>query len=348
MAALPEIVPDEKLPIQDDWTPLARNRILRHFDRSLEYADVSAYISAQDDLLPDERIILVFLNAVYAQSMATVELYCRYVVEFLNYARKPSFTIAARDVESYIRQCRMKGLKPRSVNTIIGALKSYFKRLVDTGAIALNPTAFLKKRRDGAGISLPGNLTHSLSESEMLLLFDRLEEHGAPQRDIVLLKTLFMTGLRGEEAVSLRWKDIVVWQGQRYFNVMGKGAKERRIYLPDEIDEGLNAYGKLTGVAPHLPIFGNLRNPSKPIQRHALYHMVKKWLTVLMNRPDVSPHWFRHSCFTYLASKGVRLESIQALAGHASIDTTMLYNEAAQLMVPAGAVFNKKGNAKTP
>ena len=46
--------------------------------------------------------------------------------------------------------------------------------------------------------------------------------------------------------------------------------------------------------------------------------------------------WFRHSCFTYLASKGVRLESIQALAGHASIDTTMLYNEAAQLMVPAG------------
>ena len=46
-------------------------------------------------------------------------------------------------------------------------------------------------------------------------------------------------------------------------------------------------------------------------------------------------------CFTYLASKGVRLESIQALAGHASIDTTMLYNEAAQLMVPAGTAFNK-------
>ena len=145
----------------------------------------------------------------------------------------------------------MKGLKPRSVNTIIGALKSYFKRLADTGAIALNPTAFIKKRKDGAGISLPGNLTHSLSESEMLLLFDRLAEHGAPQRDILLLKTLFMTGLRGEEAVSLCWKDVTVWQGQRYFNVLGKGSKERRIYLPDEIDEGLNEYGKLTGTSPN-------------------------------------------------------------------------------------------------
>ena len=70
----------------DDWEPLSRKRILRYFDRSLEYADVSAYVSAQDALLPDERIILVFLNAVYTQSLATVELYCRYVVELLNYA----------------------------------------------------------------------------------------------------------------------------------------------------------------------------------------------------------------------------------------------------------------------
>ena len=134
MATLPEVISNGELPVLDDWEPLSRKRILRYFDRSLEYADVSAYVSAQGELLPDERIILVFLNAVYTQSLATVELYCRYVVELLNYARKPSFSVTARDVESYIRQCRMKGLKPRSVNTIIGALKSYFKRLADTGA----------------------------------------------------------------------------------------------------------------------------------------------------------------------------------------------------------------------
>ena len=91
-----------------------------------------------------------------------------------------------------------------------------------------------------------------------------------------------MTGLRGEEAVSLCWKDVTVWQGQRYFNVLGKGSKERRIYLPDEIDEGLNEYGKLTGTSPNQPIFGNLRKPSRRIGRHALYHMVKKWLTTCL------------------------------------------------------------------
>mgnify|MGYP000056665838 FL=1 len=86
MATLPEVISNGELPVLDDWEPLSRKRILRYFDRSLEYADVSAYVSAQGELLPDERIILVFLNAVYTQSLATVELYCRYVVELLNYA----------------------------------------------------------------------------------------------------------------------------------------------------------------------------------------------------------------------------------------------------------------------
>ncbi|MBP9497335.1 MAG: site-specific integrase, partial [Bilophila sp.] len=52
--------------------------------------------------------------------------------------------------------------------------------------------------------------------------------------------------------------------------------------------------------------------------------------------------WFRHSCFTQLASRGARLESIQALAGHANIQTTMHYNEAAQLMSPASAIFDEE------
>ena len=43
-----------------------------------------------------------------------------------------------------------------------------------------------------------------------------------------------------------------------------------------------------------------------------------------------------------LASRGARLESIQALAGHANIQTTMHYNEAAQLMSPASAIFDEE------
>ena len=42
MATLPEVISNGELPVLDDWEPLSRKRILRYFDRSLEYADVSA------------------------------------------------------------------------------------------------------------------------------------------------------------------------------------------------------------------------------------------------------------------------------------------------------------------
>ena len=90
------------------------------------------------------------------------------------------------------------------------------------------------------------------------------------------------------------------------------------------------------------PIFENLRHRGRPISRHGLYALVKKWSSLVISRGDVSPHWFRHSCFTQLASRGARLESIQALAGHANIQTTMHYNEAAQLMSPASAIFDEE------
>ena len=323
------------------WRRVDNMLLMRRFQESLDYEDAVGFVAMQDDLSPDERLLLRFLIALYDHSLNTVDGYCRHIAAFLNHAQKSALHITARDVDAFIRQCRAKGLKPRSINTIIGALKSFFNRLAVTGAIPLNPTAFLKRRRADSGASLPGHLSHSLSEDEMRVLFACLAEHAAPERDILLLKTLFMTGLRGEEIVSLRWRNVIEWQGKRYLDVMGKGSKARRVYLPREIDEGLRHFALRTGTDPNRPVFGNLRKPEQPIQRHALYQMVKKWLRLLMNRPEVSPHWFRHSCFTALACKGVRLESIKALAGHASIETTMLYNEAAQLMAPAGTAFDE-------
>ena len=64
---LPEAIPD--------WTPLDRKRVLEHFMLSRDYENIAEYISFQSDLLPDERVILFFLHAVYANSTKTIELY---------------------------------------------------------------------------------------------------------------------------------------------------------------------------------------------------------------------------------------------------------------------------------
>ena len=335
-------------PPRGEWVPLDLKKILFHFSASRDYENIADYIAFQDDLLPDERIILFFLHAIYDDSLATVNLYARYIVGLLNHVQRSFRAVRAADVDAYMRHFQMNGASPATVNTVGATLKSFFRHLVDSGLLSMNPTAFLKKRRKASSRALPGHLAHSLAEEELEKLFRGMAEAGAPFRDIVLFRLLFMTGLRAEEAVTLNWADLVVWQGQWYLDVMGKGSKARRVYLPDAVRDGLEELRRRTSPRPEQPLFANLRRPDRHITRHGLYYLVKKWSAAAIARTDISPHWFRHSCFTHLAARGASLESIKALAGHESIETTMHYNEAAQLMKPAGMVFNdpKRGTSR--
>lgn len=332
--------------VEQTWSPLSIKRILVHFRSSRQYERVIDYINVQEDLLPNEGVILFFLHAVYDDSFATMELYARYITDLINYVQKDFHHIISQDVDAFIRYRQLNGSRPATINTIIGALKSFFRHLVDAGILTLNPTAFLKKKRNDTKQNLPGHLSHSLSESELQRLFDGMMEQGASLRDQALMQVLFLTGIRAEEAVRLKWSHIVTWQSRWYLDVFGKGSKRRRVYLPIQAIEVIQEYGKLLGIelgaaGNSKPLFAHLRRPNEHISRHGLYVLVKKWCKRLLGRTDVSPHWFRHSCFTQLAHKGASLESIKALAGHESVETTMQYNEAAQLMQPAGILFEK-------
>ena len=237
---LPEAIPD--------WTPLDRKRVLEHFMLSRDYENIAEYISFQSDLLPDERVILFFLHAVYANSTKTIELYALYIIGLFNYAKKSFNQLKAWDIDAYLRHLTNKGLKPSSRNTAAATLRSFFRHLVDSGVCTVNPAAFLKrKRNDGKG-SLPGHLSHSLGRDELERLFAGMEEVGAPFRDIVLFRVLFMTGLRAEEAVSLKWMNVINWQGRWYLDVLGKGSKVRRCIFPRKPKRRL----KNCGVTPRL------------------------------------------------------------------------------------------------
>ena len=92
---LPEAIPD--------WTPLDRKRVLEHFMLSRDYENIAEYISFQSDLLPDERVILFFLHAVYANSTKTIELYALYIIGLFNYAKKSFNHLKAWDIDAYLR-----------------------------------------------------------------------------------------------------------------------------------------------------------------------------------------------------------------------------------------------------
>lgn len=331
--------------LQVSWTPLDLNRIVEHVKQSRAYERIIEYLAHQEELFVSERVIIFFLHAVYDDSFATIALYARYTVALFNHAQKEFYHINSHDIDAFIRHHQIQGSKPGTINTIIGALKSFFRHLVDAGILTVNPTAFVKKKRYDAKQRLPGHLSHSLSDTELQQLFEGMAVCGASLRDQALFKVLFLTGIRAEEAVRLKWSHLVCWQTRWYLDVFGKGSKRRRVYIPKQALAALNVYREHMGISEggihkdSRPLFAHLRKPHTHISRHGLYVLVKKWCTQLLGRTDISPHWFRHSCFTQLAHKGASLESIKTLAGHESVETTMQYNEAAQLMQPAGMLF---------
>lgn len=333
------------------WRPLSLSRVLCHFTASRRAERIEIYLAETSALLPDEKILLFFLHTIFTGSMATIQLYARYITGFLNHVEKPFHRVTHLDADAYLRSFALEGAKPATVNTIRAALKSFYRHLSDAQIMPHNPTAFLKKQRLSPGRTLPGHLSHSLGEAELDVLFEGLERCCAPQRDQALFMLLFMTGVRAEELVRLTWGDLLQWQGQWYLDILGKGAKARRVYVPTRALRALMRYRESAhGVAPlrsaptvaALPLLGHIRRAGKPLTRHGVYRLVKKWCTLLLGKGEISPHWFRHTCFTQLAHKGVALEAIKALAGHESLETTMRYNEAAALMEPAGKAFEKQ------
>ena len=362
---------------QAQWQPLSLRRVLSHFRAGLREgrllptpppapgplsasppAEKAPADTAPGGILPEEKRILLFLRAIYGSSLATVQLYARYIVGLTNHARVPAPELTRQQAESFLQSFEARKAKPATCAAIVAALKSYFRHLVADGQMQHNPLALHKKYRNPGKSALAGHLAHSLSEADMRGLLQGLAAAGAHPRDSALFALLFMTGLRAEEVARLRWASLIEWQGQIFLDVHGKGAKARRVYVPAPALSALLHYRDgIPGLAPGacppgrvaapalgaalatLPLLGHLRDARKHLTRHGIYVLVKKWSRILLKRKDVSPHWFRHSCFTQLALKGVPLEAIKNLAGHESVETTMRYNEAAALMDSPGKVF---------
>jgi len=151
-------------------------------------------------------------------------------------------------------------------------------------------------------------------------------------RDKAILETLFSTGLRVSELISLDRDKINLKRGE--FSVRGKGDKIRVVFLSDEAKKALENYLALR-TDNFKPLFirhkktkekiedlsgENLRLTPRTIQR-----LIKKYSTIAGIVKKVTPHTIRHSFATDLLISGADIRSVQTMLGHASITTTQVY-----------------------
>jgi integrase/recombinase XerD len=223
-----------------------------------------------------------------------------------------------QDLRGFIAALSRMNLSPSSVSRIISAVRGFYKFLMLDGHIKKHPAEDLDTPQKGF------YLPRFLSEYEIENLFsvpDAGSETGL--RDRAILETMYASGLRVSEAVTLNIFDVDVDAG--IVTCKGKGSKQRKVPLGKSAVEWLKKYLVIRRRKENV-VEQNLFVTSlgKSLTRQTIFKLIKKHAEKV-GLEDVSPHTLRHSFATHLMQHGADSRSVQAMLGHADISTTQIY-----------------------
>lgn len=149
-------------------------------------------------------------------------------------------------------------------------------------------------------------------------------------RDRAILETIFSTGLRVSELAALNRNSVNLDRGE--FGVVGKGGKERVVFLSDSAIEWLNKYldaRKDTFKPLFIRFQGkvNLENSGETMRLtpRSIERIVEKYVKKAGLPVKATPHTLRHSFATDLLINGADIRSVQEMLGHSNIQTTQIY-----------------------
>ncbi len=280
---------------------------------------------------------LVYLSGIRKLSPHTLESYGKDLEKYESYLGSRGVlpeNAGVADARGFVAWLTHEGLSPRSVNRMISGVRGWYRFMERRSLIASNPFAEIHSLRTEK------RLPSFLFEEEMARLVEMpIREPCADGdafwklRDRAVLETLYSTGCRISELVSLDLHDVDLKNHSA--RVMGKGSKERNVFLGAAAVESLRAYMTLrpfhvraaSGVdgasGPTPAVFINQRGGR--VTDRGVRFILGEYLARANLGKRVTPHTFRHSFATHLLDRGADIRAVQELLGHASLSTTQVY-----------------------
>ena len=135
----------------------------------------------------------------------------------------------------------------------------------------------------------------------------------------LLIKTLFITGIRVSEISNLKLEDLFLSENKIKV-VQGKGKKDRMVLINEELKKEL-----VTHLRNRKRGYVFESTHSKNFSKRRIQQIVQDAGKDANINKKVTPHILRHSMATYLLNKGLRLDQVQLLLGHTNPRTTEIY-----------------------
>lgn len=204
----------------------------------------------------------------------------------------------------------------------VASLKSFYKYLHSKEkSIRVNTAAELESPKIEKRQPVHLNLDQSIT---LLNSLDPKKKNY--YRDYCILTLFLNCGLRLSELCSIKRSKIV---GDT-LTIVGKGNKERTVYLNDACINALAEYEKVRSTIVTSPEYENvlfLSTHRQPICPRSVERMVKKCITSagIAEGNKYTPHKLRHTAATIMYKNGVDIRRLQSILGHESISTTEIY-----------------------
>lgn len=253
----------------------------------------------------NDRIIELWLSR---KSRQTQRVYRYDIQQFLTFiGGKHLKEITLPDLVEYLNS--LQGLAKATQARKLAAVKSLLAFAYRAGFTVANVGAALES------VKIPNELSNRiLTETEVF----KLIEYTPKLRDKALIRFLYSTAVRVEEAHKMCWKDI----NNGVLTVHGKGGKNRFIRLTEETLELLESI-RPENWQPDDPVW--VSQKGNPLSTCRMWAIVKEAAKRAGIKKDVSPHFMRHSHATHALDRGAPIHLVQAQLGHASLATTSKY-----------------------
>lgn len=263
---------------------------------------------------PGQDLLALFLTAKEVEGCSPKTIaYYEATLRHMNTAlAKPYTQVESDDLRRYLNDYEVKrGSSKVTIDNIRRIMSSFFSWLEDEDYIVKSPVRRIRR------VKTAQVTKEVLSDEELEVLRDACES----KRDLAIVDLLASTGMRIGELVRLDRKDVNLHE--RECLVMGKGNKQRPVYFDARAKLHLTEY--LSSRADKSPaLFVALDSSARRITVGSIELRLRDLgRSAGINR--VHPHKFRRTLATHAIDKGMPIEQVQKLLGHAKIDTTMYY-----------------------
>jgi integrase/recombinase XerC len=223
-------------------------------------------------------------------------------------------------IRTWVVQLVDSKISNRTINRKVSSLNSYYKFLLKTKSIEINPLVKHKALKVSKKIQIP------FSETEVNSVLNNIDTNTFEGlRDKLIVELFYSTGIRRIELVQLQLKDIDLSQG--LIKVLGKQNKERFIPLLPTVMDTIEAYlsKRLKLVTISNPSVFFLTKKGTKVYEMLVYRVITSYFDNISTKVKKSPHILRHSFATHLLNNGADLNAVKDLLGHSSLAATQVY-----------------------